>query len=543
MECLGENLPLPSGMPFSKRVNEAAEHFLSILFSAAGSFPQSTGPETASCCLNEELLGQLIKSKLSPFQHFVASSHPYSNGLGSFTPDTIISLSEVVGWPTSQVASFPANDRVSSVVQLRSLAEPAPVYTFLRDNSGRHLWSWTLKYEPKNAANADKNKQGSGSYNTETLKPKDKRHFVSCLDNDWPKKLTSEANDPFMPRTVDNIPLVRAVLSGPSEMMSNMSLVDEVIRLLWMLSVRCNALVSLPVPTALQSQEEKEMPTLAQSVMNSRARQEVDILKSLINSETDRTNSLRRRIRDTRVKDWSSAFPTEGLCKPDQRADRLSSSHLLSCHLGYVPVNSLQPFSNSFRTSNDSPPSTSTQSTTRRPAPSIDGRRIPGTKGVGGAVESVSLIPSALTPLDASLIRNIDSHLVAGQRSTASLFVFYVKDGQTSFTDVIDNMNAWSDISKDFVSFVCSMGWQVDVKHHPGWRGPLRGVPTPTLTATSHFSGFDARRKFPSTAEFIRSAPDGVENVFYWADASTEVVTLCPSKHTMVEKSILIESV
>nr|CDS29367.1 hypothetical protein HmN_000870200 [Hymenolepis microstoma]CUU99804.1 hypothetical transcript [Hymenolepis microstoma] len=76
---------------------------------------------------------------------------------------------------------------------------------------------------------------------------------------------------------------------------------------------------------------------------------------------------------------------------------------------------------------------------TRQPVPSIGGRRIPGAKGVGGDVKSVSLIP-ALTPMDSSLIRNMDSHLVGGQRSKVSLFVFYVKDGQTSLTDVIVNM-------------------------------------------------------------------------------------------------------
>nr|CDS26111.2 hypothetical protein HmN_000645100 [Hymenolepis microstoma] len=103
-------------------------------------------------------------------------------------------------------------------------------------------------------------------------------------------------------------------------------------------------------------------------------------------------------------------------------------------------VNSLQPLSNSFRKSNDSLHSTLAQNPTRQPVPSIGGRRIPGTKDVGGAVKSVFLIPP-FTSMDSSLIRNMDSHLVGGQRSTASLFVFYVKDGQTSLTDVIVNMS------------------------------------------------------------------------------------------------------
>lgn len=198
---------MPSGMPFSKRVNEAAEHLLSTLFSTAGSFPQSSGPETISCRLNEELITQLTATAISPFQHFTASSFSNLKGLGLANPDLIISMAEVVGWPTSQSAA--SHDDSSSVaMQLRSLAESVPVYTFLRDNSGRHLWSWRLRYEPKSAVNADKKRSGIG--NAGTLKTKDRKHLKSCLENGWPLRMMAESEDPFMPRTVDNIPLVKA---------------------------------------------------------------------------------------------------------------------------------------------------------------------------------------------------------------------------------------------------------------------------------------------------------------------------------------------
>ncbi|KAM7541381.1 hypothetical protein Aperf_G00000021766 [Anoplocephala perfoliata] len=486
-----ESLPMPSGMPFSKRVNEAAELLLSTLFSTVGSFPQSSGPETVSCRLNEELINQLTTTAVSPFQHFIVSSFSSSLGHGLVNPDLIISMAEIVGWPNSQ--SVTSSDKSSSVaMQSRSLAESVPVYTFLRDNSGRHLWSWKLRYEPKGVVNA--NKKRSESSNAGALKSKDRYHLKSCLENGWPVRMMEETEDPFMPRTVDNIPLVRA---------------------------------------------EKEMPTLSQSVMTASARHEVDILKSLITSEVDRTNALGRGIRDARTKAFSSPSNSGGLCRPGRRADRLSSSHLLTCHLGYVPVNSLQPFSNSFRSVGNSSPSTTAHNSGRRPAPSIDGRRIPGTKGVGGAVEIASLIPSSLTTGDPTLVRDLDNNLLAGQRSTASLFVFYVKEGQTSLTDVIANMDYWSETSKDFQYFVCSMGWEVEVSRHSGWRGPLRRYSGPTIVATTRLLNFDKHQQVPGSMENGKSAPDGLENLFYWADASTEVVTLCPTRHTEVEKKLV----
>lgn len=130
-----------------------------------------------------------------------------------------------------------------------------------------------------------------------------------------------------------------------------------------------------------------------------------------------------------------------------RRVERVSSSHLLASNLGFVPVNSLQATNTSFRVSPNAVLSNKTNLDNKSQPTSIQARRvasgdrrIPGTYGVGGTVDASSLIPSFLSPLDATLVQEVDSQLLADQRSFATLFVFYVKKGQTDLSDVIANM-------------------------------------------------------------------------------------------------------
>lgn len=66
--------------------------------------------------------------------------------------------------------------------------------------------------------------------------------------------------------------------------------------------------------------------------------------------------------------------------------------------------------------------------------------RIPGTRDAGGGVDAALLIPSTLIPVSSTLARQLDDRFLASQRSTATVFVFYVKQGQTSLENVISNM-------------------------------------------------------------------------------------------------------
>lgn len=83
----------------------------------------------------------------------------------------------------------------------------------------------------------------------------------------------------------------------------------------------------------------------------------------------------------------------------------------------------------------------------------------------------------------------------------------------------------------------------MDASEHPGWRGPLRPSPNGAVapTTTAYISGIDMhQQKAASNDHHLQCVPDGVEDFLYWADASTEVVTLCPSKRTEIGKMISI---
>ncbi|VDK35164.1 unnamed protein product [Taenia asiatica] len=493
-----EGPPMLSGMPFSKRVNEAAEQLLTTLFSTAGSFPQAGGPETFSCRLTEEQVVQLSATSTSAFQHFLVSM-PTTSVSAPTTPDLLLSIAETMRSPFNNGSK---RENKGSPTHRRSLTDPSPVFMFIRDGFGRHLWSWKLRYEPITAE--------EDTAAATALRSRNMRNFKSYLESSWPIRQSEDLGDPFMPRTRDNIPLVRA---------------------------------------------EKEMPTLAHSVLGSVARREVDALKSLIVSEAERTAALGRRIRKARIKAFTSSNPGEQ-CRPEQRIDQMCSGHLLACHLGYVPVNALQGPSNSFCVPLATNPSSngvtgqSQPNSTAIPRVCLSGEKrcIPGTRDAGGGVDATLLIPSTLIPVSPSLARQLDDQLLASQRSTATVFVFYVKQGQSSLKNVISNMTYWPATPKDFQSFLRSFGWCVDFAQHPGWCGPLQrsqsSRPNHSDATTAHLSGFDARLQSAGVdggaAESLqRNAPDGEETFFYWADAFTEIVALCPSKRTKIKQSCI----
>lgn len=186
-------------MPLSKRINEAAEHFLTILFSIVGSFPHASGPETFSCRLTEELVTELSTTPISTFHHYLAYSSPTPTNPP--TPDLLLSMAETLDRPASTKVSVETEKRGSAIP--RVVTDPAPVITFLRDATGRHLWYWKPRYEPKYA-------QESATNPKPTIRLKDNRHLKSCLDNCYPTKLPEGALDPFMPWAREDIPLVRA---------------------------------------------------------------------------------------------------------------------------------------------------------------------------------------------------------------------------------------------------------------------------------------------------------------------------------------------
>uniref|UniRef100_H2ZQ54 Rap-GAP domain-containing protein n=1 Tax=Ciona savignyi TaxID=51511 RepID=H2ZQ54_CIOSA len=114
---------------------------------------------------------------------------------------------------------------------------------------------------------------------------------------------------------------------------------------------------------------------------------------------------------------------------------------------------------------------------------------------------------SDLVSLDATPTRNQDT-----------VFVFYVKSGQTDRQEILNNVsNPGISLHPTFGEFLLSLGWPVSVATHPGWN-----VPYPQNL--SHLT--------PTDPINLNEVPPGVfsgsEYILYYADCGTEVAFIVP---------------
>lgn len=112
-------------------------------------------------------------------------------------------------------------------------------------------------------------------------------------------------------------------------------------------------------------------------------------------------------------------------------------------------------------------------------------------------------------------------------RTNDTLHLFYVKVGQSSATEIIDNMSEENvvGLNKHFWNMLMSLGWPVDVEDHAGWTGS-------TSTSWRIRSGSDvaASKKEPNlnVAEDLKF--NGEKRVLYWADVGSEIAFVVPTK-------------
>ncbi|XP_032582729.1 ral GTPase-activating protein subunit beta isoform X10 [Drosophila sechellia] len=105
-------------------------------------------------------------------------------------------------------------------------------------------------------------------------------------------------------------------------------------------------------------------------------------------------------------------------------------------------------------------------------------------------------------------------------RTHDSVYVFYVKNGQTSAQQIIANMGEESSASHDphFASMLQTLGWPVQVSEHSGWTGfvhnswSLKGTPEEQLKSTANELNYN-----------------GSQRVLYWADVSSEIAFVVPT--------------
>uniref|UniRef100_H2ZQ53 Rap-GAP domain-containing protein n=1 Tax=Ciona savignyi TaxID=51511 RepID=H2ZQ53_CIOSA len=115
---------------------------------------------------------------------------------------------------------------------------------------------------------------------------------------------------------------------------------------------------------------------------------------------------------------------------------------------------------------------------------------------------------SDLVSLDATPTRNQDT-----------VFVFYVKSGQTDRQEILNNVsNPGISLHPTFGEFLLSLGWPVSVATHPGWNGRSSSGLNPPAP--------------PADPINLNEVPPGVfsgsEYILYYADCGTEVAFIVP---------------
>ncbi|KAF8763641.1 Ral GTPase-activating protein subunit beta like protein [Argiope bruennichi] len=114
-----------------------------------------------------------------------------------------------------------------------------------------------------------------------------------------------------------------------------------------------------------------------------------------------------------------------------------------------------------------------------------------------------------------SKIEEIDN---TPSRTADTVFILYVKSGQTSVDNFLQNVTQ-RNIHPHFMEFLRSLGWPVDVKKHAGWTGHIstawKVLPSDDLDTISE--------------EDTVSVYNGKNKVLYWSDVSSELAFVVPS--------------
>lgn len=112
-------------------------------------------------------------------------------------------------------------------------------------------------------------------------------------------------------------------------------------------------------------------------------------------------------------------------------------------------------------------------------------------------------------------------------RTNDTLHAFYVKVGQTTASEIIDNVSEENvgTLNKHFWNVLMNLGWPVDIETHSGWTGFMKN------SWKIHTNdGANAKREPASAnaADYLKF--NGEKRVLYWADVSSEIAFVVPTR-------------
>ncbi len=143
-------------------------------------------------------------------------------------------------------------------------------------------------------------------------------------------------------------------------------------------------------------------------------------------------------------------------------------------------------------------------------------------KMFGDAQKLDSNIP-AMVPLstdNVDFINDLEKLDRQSTRTAETVQIYYMKNGQKHPEEILRNVQKSEAVSKDFLDFLATLGWPVNVWAHTGWTGRLstswRSQHEPMVPPTLNNHG---------GAIF-----NGDHHVLYWADSESEIAFTVPTK-------------
>lgn len=144
---------------------------------------------------------------------------------------------------------------------------------------------------------------------------------------------------------------------------------------------------------------------------------------------------------------------------------------------------------------------------------------------------SNSSLPPALVMLDTTnsgLFTDLEVLDSVPSRDSDTVHVFYVKSGQKQPQDILQNVTSLTSVQPQFLEFLHSLGWPVDIRKHAGWTGHISSswkiMEPEDVDDGDYQTGTGG------------SIYDGRQQVLYWADVASEVAFVVPSSDSYNNK-------
>lgn len=141
------------------------------------------------------------------------------------------------------------------------------------------------------------------------------------------------------------------------------------------------------------------------------------------------------------------------------------------------------------------------------------------------AKENPSMVSQSLIVLDSKkpgFLSDLQILDKMSPRTCDTVHIFYVRVGQSSHSDIIENMNEENigSLDNNFWQMLQTLGKAVDIENHAGWTGFINSswkINTPTTRKSRDFRVGDMNY-------------NGEKRIIYWSDVSSEMAFVVPNR-------------